>query len=164
MIRWQNVLRLVGFFVLALTGSLALTTLVALFLATSDLSSLVSATLTAGGLGGFLVFAFRSAPREISHREGILLVLITWVIFSVLGALPFYFSGYFASFTDAFFESISGFTTTGATILEYIEAAPRGLLERPLGQRLRLTLGAEGVWPIGAQAGSAAGQGACAHE
>ena len=146
MIRWQNVLRLVGFFVLALTGSLALTTLFAFFLATPDLSPLVSATLTAGCLGGFLVLAFQSPRREISHREGILLVLITWVTFSVLGALPFYFSGYFDSFTDAFFESISGFTTTGATILEDIEAVPRGLL---LWRALTQWIGGMGIILLG---------------
>ena len=146
MIRWQNLLRTVGFFVLALTGTLALTTLCALLLGTSDIAPLVSATITAGGLGGFLVLAFRSAPREISHREGILLVLITWLAFSVLGALPFYFSGYFGGFTDSFFESMSGFTTTGATILEDIEAVPRGLL---LWRALTQWIGGMGIILLG---------------
>ena len=146
MIRWQRVLRAVGFFILALTGSLALTTLCALFLGTSDMSPLVSATITSGGLGGFLVLLFRSPPREFSHREGILLVLITWVSFSALGALPFFFSGYFDSFTDAFFESISGFTTTGATILGDIEALPRSLL---LWRSLTHWIGGMGIILLG---------------
>ena len=91
MIRWQHILRTAGFFILALTGFLALTTVCALFLGSEDLTPLVSATITAGGLGGFLTLAFRSPVREFSHREGILLVLITWVAFSILGALPFFF-------------------------------------------------------------------------
>ncbi len=146
MIRWQNLLRIVGFFVLALTGTLALTTVCALLLGTSEIAPLVSATITAGVLGGFLVLAFRSAPREVSHREGILLVLITWGAFSVLGALPFYFSGHFNGFTDSFFESISGFTTTGATILEDIEAVPRGLL---LWRALTHWIGGMGIILLG---------------
>ncbi len=146
MIRWQHILRTAGFFILALTGSLALTTVCALFLGSEDLTPLVSATITAGGLGGFLTLAFRSPVREFSHREGILLVLITWVAFSILGALPFFFSGYFASFTDAFFESISGFTTTGATILGDIEGLPRDLL---LWRSLTHWIGGMGIILLG---------------
>lgn len=146
MIRWPIILRAVGFFILALTGSLALTTLCAFWLGSSDLSPLISAVITAGGLGGFLTLAFRSPPLEFSHREGILLVLMTWVAFSALGALPFYFSGYFVSFTDAFFESISGFTTTGATILGDIEALPRGLL---LWRSLTQWIGGMGIILLG---------------
>ena len=71
---------------------------------------------------------------------------MTWVAFSALGALPFYFSGYFASFTDAFFESISGFTTTGATILGDIEALPRGLL---LWRSLTQWIGGMGIILLG---------------
>ena len=66
--------------------------------------------------------------RQISIKEGYLIVSLTWVSMSALGALPFYFSGFFSNFTDAFFESISGFTTTGASVLSDIEALPRSLL------------------------------------
>jgi trk system potassium uptake protein TrkH len=56
------------------------------------------------------------------------LVFLTLLVVSVIGALPFYFSGFIPNFTDAVFESISGFTTTGATILKYIEVLPNVLL------------------------------------
>lgn len=128
MIRWHNVLQTVGYFVLALAGSLGIVTLFSLFTEEPDFAPLALATLAACGLGGFLSLSFRRPPREFSNREGILLVLITWVIFSAVGGLPFYFSQYFGNFTDSFFESISGFTTTGATVLGDIEALPRGLL------------------------------------
>ncbi|MEE8348781.1 MAG: potassium transporter TrkG [Acidobacteriota bacterium] len=146
MIRWPTVLNATGYFILALTGVLALTTLIAYFLDTADIAPLVSATITSGGLAGFLVLVFRGPVREFSHREGILLVLITWVSFSALGALPFYFSGFVDSFTDSFFESISGFTTTGATILVDIEALPRGLL---LWRSLTHWIGGMGIILLG---------------
>jgi trk system potassium uptake protein len=67
-------------------------------------------------------------PRELSVREGFMIVNLAWIVMSVLGALPFMLSGFIPSFTDAFFETMSGFTTTGATILTNIEALPRSLL------------------------------------
>lgn len=81
--------------------------------------------LVAGGAGGFL---FRPRPHEINRREGILFVALAWVVLVTLGALPYFFSPFFPGFTDAFFESMSGFTTTGATILTDIEGLPRSLL------------------------------------
>lgn len=66
--------------------------------------------------------------HDIGRREGYLIVSIIWVIMSVFGALPFYLGGYIPSFTDAYFETISGFTTTGASILTDIESLPKGIL------------------------------------
>jgi len=84
---------------------------------------------TAAALGTGIVFglSFRRTGREFSHREAILLVVAAWLAAGFLGALPFYFSPYFDSFTDAFFESMSGFTTTGSTVLTDIEALPGSL-------------------------------------
>lgn len=61
-------------------------------------------------------------------REGFFTVGLIWVLFGVFGALPFYFSGHFNSYIDCLFECISGFTTTGATILTAIEGLPYGIL------------------------------------
>lgn len=66
--------------------------------------------------------------RNIGKKEGYLVVTLTWVSISLFGALPFLLSGAIPSYTDAFFETISGFTTTGATILNDIEVMPKGLL------------------------------------
>ncbi len=79
---------------------------------------------------GLCLFLFnrKQNHRNISIKEGYLIVGLTWASMSAFGALPFYFSGYFSGYTDAFFESISGFTTTGASILSDIEALPRSLL------------------------------------
>lgn len=78
--------------------------------------------------GCFLMFFFRRpGPMVINHREGMVIVSFGWAVCGFFGALPFALGG-FPSFTDAFFESVSGFTTTGASILTNIEALPKGLL------------------------------------
>jgi trk system potassium uptake protein TrkH len=64
----------------------------------------------------------------INKREGFLVVSLAWVSISIFGTLPFLISGTIPSFTNAFFETISGFTTTGATILTDIEVLPKGIL------------------------------------
>lgn len=66
--------------------------------------------------------------RNIGKKEGYIVVALTWICISAFGALPFYISGAIPSYTDAFFETISGFTTTGATILVDIEVMSKGLL------------------------------------
>ncbi|MFO7843473.1 MAG: potassium transporter TrkG [Bacteroidales bacterium] len=70
----------------------------------------------------------KKASKTINKRDGYIIVSLVWVVFSVFGALPFVISGAIPSYTDAFFETISGFTTTGASILNDIEAMPYGLL------------------------------------
>jgi trk system potassium uptake protein TrkH len=65
---------------------------------------------------------------DISKRNAFLVVSGSWIVISIVGALPYFFSGYFQSFTDAYFESVSGFTTTGSSILTNIEALPKSLL------------------------------------
>ncbi len=69
-------------------------------------------------------------PRRdtLRAREGFAIVAFSWLLVSFLGGLPFYFSGYVPSLVDCFFETVSGFTTTGATILTDVEALPKGLL------------------------------------
>src|SRR5664279_199557 len=78
---------------------------------------------------GVLVFTpLRNEEKIFGNKEGYIIVTGIWVIFSVFGTLPFLFSGSITSFGDAFFESMSGFTTTGATILSNIESMPHGIL------------------------------------
>ena len=69
-------------------------------------------------------------PRRdtLRAREGFAIVAFSWIIVSFLGGLPFFFSGHIPSLVDCFFETVSGFTTTGATILTDVEALPKGLL------------------------------------
>lgn len=66
--------------------------------------------------------------RNFYKREGFVIVTLTWITFSLLGALPFYLSGEFPSYIDSLFETVSGFTTTGSTILQDIESLDKSLL------------------------------------
>jgi trk system potassium uptake protein len=65
---------------------------------------------------------------ELRLKDGFLIVTLGWLLFAMIGALPFKISGFIPSYTDAFFETMSGFTTTGASILNNIEGLPHGLL------------------------------------
>ena len=71
---------------------------------------------------------FPLKEREIGAREGFLGVALCWVVVSLAGGLPFFFSGAIPNFIDCFFETVSGFTTTGSSILTDVEAMPKGLL------------------------------------
>lgn len=84
--------------------------------------------LTMAFSGAMLLLLRNKRAEVISTRDGFLLVTLSWVLVSAIGSLPFYFSGSIPSYTDAFFETISGFTTTGASILVNIEALPRSML------------------------------------
>ena len=76
-----------------------------------------------------ILFAFcRRARSLFGARDGMVCVSVGWVVLSLLGALPFYISGQIPSFIDALFETVSGFTTTGASILADVERLSRGLL------------------------------------
>ena len=78
------------------------------------------------GIGG--VFVGKDAPLSIGKREGSVIVTSTWILFSLVGMLPFWLSGTITSFTDAFFETMSGFTTTGASVVQDVEALSHGML------------------------------------
>lgn len=78
---------------------------------------------------GAIVFTpLRNEERVSGNKEGYIIVTGAWLIFSLFGTLPFLFSGSVTNFSDALFESISGFTTTGASIINNVEALPKGIL------------------------------------
>ncbi len=80
------------------------------------------------GILGYILTAFKPKKQTIYAREGFVIVALAWVLMSIFGAFPFVIGGYIPNFIDAFFETVSGFTTTGSTILTDIEALPKGLL------------------------------------
>lgn len=77
---------------------------------------------------GFFPLIFVPAVSHLTNDEGILIVISSWILISLIGALPFVLWGGEFSFTNAWFESVSGFTTTGSSILNNIESLPMGLL------------------------------------
>ena len=70
----------------------------------------------------------RNADNLLGRRDAYFVVTVSWIFFTLFGTLPFMLSGGIKSFTDAFFEAMSGFTTTGASIIDYPEYLPKGLL------------------------------------
>lgn len=79
-------------------------------------------------VGGLLIVLSRGAERKLTKRDGYCIASLSWVLFSAFGMLPFYLSGSVDSIANAFFETMSGFTTTGATIMDNIDSQPHGIL------------------------------------
>ncbi len=91
------------------------------------LAFLISIAVTVLGGVGFRRLG-RGDDRTLGRREAYLLVTLTWIIFSLFGSLPFMLSGTITNFTDAYFETISGFTTTGCSIIDDVEVLPHATL------------------------------------
>lgn len=114
---------------LAVEGALMLPSLlVSLYYDGGDWLALLLAAMLVSAVGGALAMLVRPHNDNLRAREGFAAVALVWVFMSMFGALPFYFHGSIPVYTDCFFETVSGFTTTGATILKDVEALPRGLL------------------------------------
>ncbi|MFH1321377.1 MAG: potassium transporter TrkG [Bacteroidota bacterium] len=83
-------------------------------------------------LAGFLLWKYKGKSKNCNNslgkREGYIIVALGWIVMALFGSLPYIFSGAIPNMTNAFFETISGFTTTGASILNDIEAMPKGIL------------------------------------
>lgn len=85
-------------------------------------------TILITGIIGFIMSKIKSEKKNINAREGLTIVTFGWLLASLFGALPFYLSGSIPAYIDAFFETVSGFTTTGASILSNVEGLPHGAL------------------------------------
>lgn len=120
--------RIMGFLILVETVMLLCCIGVSLYYGENDLYSFILTAVITVVAGVGLQFAGRNAERHIGKRDGVFIVSISWVVVSIFGMLPFYLSGYVPDITNAFFETISGFTSSGSTILDDIEALPHGLL------------------------------------
>ncbi len=106
---------------------LILPTLIGVFLQEKEFLALA---VTAGSsiIVGTLLSSIKPKNTRIRAKEGFVITALVWLIFSIIGAIPFYATGNIESFTDAIFETASGFTTTGASILRDVEALPKCLL------------------------------------
>ncbi len=85
-------------------------------------------TIAALVITGLIGRKLKPQKTSIYAKEGYFIVAFAWILISLFGALPFYLSGYIPSFIDAFYETVSGFTTTGATILNDVTVLPKSLL------------------------------------
>ena len=93
-----------------------------------DVMSFLISTLFTICCGFVLKYMGRNADNNLGRRDAYLLVTVTWTVFSLLGMLPYLIGGYIGNVTDAYFETMSGFSTTGATILDEVEWLPHGML------------------------------------
>ena len=124
MIHARAILYVLGQFLLAFSATMAVPLVYGLASGSDHLWGLEASLVITAACGG-LLFALSPRPtRELTQREGLLLVVSIWLAVFLFGSLPFYFSPHFSGFTDAFFEAASGFTTTGATILDDVEVLP----------------------------------------
>jgi len=107
---------------------LLISMLISLIYGGSDLFSFFISMLISASVGFLSYILTLKSKKKLARREAYIICFLVWVIFSLFGSLPFYFSGHIPFYTDAFFETMSGFTTTGASILNDIESLPKGLL------------------------------------
>ena len=121
------VLRSLGILLICEAIALLPATLVALFYQDGDLPAFL---ITIGILlvVGTMLSLIKPTSQNIYPRDGFAIVAIGWLLISFFGAFPFYISGAFPSFVDSFFESSSGLTTTGSSVLTAVEGLPHGIL------------------------------------
>ncbi len=125
--RTSGVLNILGKLLIVL--SLCLLTPIPISLFYGDHMAWTFAGIAAGGaVFGFALVALFAAESELGYRDGFAVVVFSWLVLAFLGALPFYFSGEMNSFVDCLFESMSGFTTTGSSILVTVEVLPKSVL------------------------------------
>lgn len=123
----RRVLNVVGLLQIFAALSMALAGVVSIFYMDGDTVGIFTAAAVTLLLGA-LTYRFTRFKGEITSREGFAIVTFAWTAAGVLGALPYLFTGTIQGFVPAVFESMSGFTTTGATVFTEIEALPHGIL------------------------------------
>ena len=128
MMNWKLIYKVLGQLLFIEASLMLLSLLVAVYYQQEDVFAFIVATLVTIGGGLILKWRGHGADNSMSRRDAYFVVSVSWIIFSLFGTLPFMVSGYINNFTDAYFETMSGFTTTGATILDDVECFPHGLL------------------------------------
>jgi trk system potassium uptake protein TrkH len=127
-LNFRIVFYLLGLLLLVNGGFIFLSGLVSLAYKDGVAGGIFLAGVTVLAIGGISMFLARNHQKEINKREGYLIVTLGWLVMSLAGTLPYLFTGAIPTFTDAFFETMSGYTTTGASILSDIESVPHGVL------------------------------------
>ena len=128
MINFRIIYKIIGSLLFIEAALMLACLFVALYFGEDDiLTFAISIVITLLGALNLKYFG-RQAENRLSRRDSFLVVTLVWIVFSIFGTMPFLIGGYLHSFTDAFFETMSGFTTTGATIIDNVEALPHGIL------------------------------------
>ncbi len=122
------IFRILGFLLFIEAGFLLGSLALSFYYNENTISTYLYSLAAMVGVGSLFLYIGKGKERNISRKDGYIVVTSCWIIFSIFGALPYYLSGAVSSVTDAFYETMSGFSTTGATILTDIEALPKSLL------------------------------------
>lgn len=128
MVNFRLIYKVLGSLLFLLSTLLLVCAGIAFFYQEDDFIAFVISTIFTACCGFVLKYLGHDADNNLSRRDSFLLVTVTWIIFSLFGMLPFLISGYISNVTDAFFETMSGFSTTGATILDDVEWLPHATL------------------------------------
>ena len=128
MINFKTIIRIIGILLLLETVMFLVCSSVSFYYRESDMLDFWKAGGITAGIGLLLAALGKGGDRQLPRRDGFVLVSFAWVAFSLFGMLPFYIGGYIPDIADAFFETMSGFSSTGATILDDIESLPHGIL------------------------------------
>ncbi|MBI4472295.1 MAG: TrkH family potassium uptake protein [Acidobacteria bacterium] len=142
MIRARLICYSLGQCLLVLSGAFLIPFIYAAAVQDSGFVPLLIGNVSSAIVGLVLVFLGRKYERDITSREAFLLIFAAWLVISLFGAVPYYFTPHFDSFTDSIFESVSGFTTTGATVLPAVEVLPGSI---QLWRHLTQWVGGAGV-------------------
>lgn len=127
--RIATIARALGMLLILETGFMLLSLLVSILYKDNNSISLIYSSLITASFGIiFLIPLLKYKKLKIDRRLGLLIVASIWIVMSIFGALPYYIGGHIPSFFDSFFETISGFTTTSATIIPDIESLPKSIL------------------------------------
>ena len=121
-------MKVMGILLVIIAAFMLSSVVFAIYYHENALPVILSAAITAIVGAVLAFFGNRHNNKNIGKREGYMIVTLTWVIISIFGSLPFILSGTIHSFTGAFFETMSGFTTTGSSILTNIEEVPKNIL------------------------------------
>jgi len=124
----STIFHLLGFLNLILAGSMVLPLIVNWIYGESHARGYLLSMAVTGATGLLLMLIFKKSSRELSHRDGFAIVALGWVLATFFGALPYLFTGAFTSLVDACFETASGFTTTGSTMMTDIAKNPQAIL------------------------------------
>ncbi|NMB27960.1 MAG: TrkH family potassium uptake protein [Tissierellia bacterium] len=124
---YGTVIRVLGNLLTVEAGLMIPSLLVSLYYNQDDSTAFFISILITGIIGFIMSKSF-NYKNGIKAKEGLAIVVFGWILISFFGSLPFVFSGSIPSWIDAFFETVSGFTTTGATIVDNVEVLPKGIL------------------------------------
>lgn len=124
---WKLIIRILGFLLFIEAGLMSVCLAVSVYYSESVMPMLW-ALITAVAIGVFCVSSSAGAGKNMGRKDGYIVVSLVWIVFSLIGMIPFLVDGCIPDVAGAFFETVSGFTSTGATVIDDVDSVPKGIL------------------------------------